>query len=126
MSTKPLTQNRSHQLAALYTEHHATLQRHIAHRVNAPRALIEDACQTAWTRLAARHDIAIATDHARGWLHTVALREAWALAGDRQLTDPLGHPPSSPNEPTSTFPGPRRRSASPNTSSTPPVGSRPR
>jgi len=91
MSTKPLTQRRSRQLAALYTEHHATLERHIAHRVNAPRALIEDACQTAWTQLAARHDIAIATDHARGWLYTVALHEAWAQAGDRQLTDPLPH-----------------------------------
>lgn len=91
MSTKPLTQRRSRELAALYTEHHATLERHIADRVNAPRALIEDACQTAWTQLAARHDIPITPDRTRGWLHTVALREAWALAGDRQLTDPLGH-----------------------------------
>jgi len=91
MSTKPLTQRRSRELAALYTEHHATLQRHIAHRVNAPRALIEDACQTAWTKLAARQDIALDSDRARGWLYTVALREAWALAGERQLTDPLPH-----------------------------------
>ncbi|MGI9100727.1 MAG: RNA polymerase sigma factor [Solirubrobacteraceae bacterium] len=91
MSTKPLTQRRSHQLAELYTEHHATLQRHIAHRVNAPRALIEDACQAAWTRLASRHDIALDSDHTRGWLYTVAVREAWALTGERQLTDPLPH-----------------------------------
>ena len=92
MSTKPLTQRRSRQLAALYTEHHAALERHIADRVNAPRALIEDACQTAWNLLVARHDIDPGSSRARGWLYTVALREAWALAGDRQLTALGEHP----------------------------------
>jgi len=91
MSTKPLTQRRSRELAELYTEHHATLERHIAHRVNAPRALIEDACQAAWAKLAARQDIALGSDHARGWLYTVAVREAWSLTGECQLTDPLPH-----------------------------------
>ncbi|MEJ7787622.1 MAG: hypothetical protein WKF96_22695 [Solirubrobacteraceae bacterium] len=91
MSIKPLTQRRSRELAELYSEYHATLERHIAHRVNAPRALIEDACQAAWAELAARQDIALGSDHARGWLYTVAVREAWALTGECQLTDPLPH-----------------------------------
>lgn len=33
----------------LYRRHHSNLQRAVARAVNAPRELIEDACQTAWT-----------------------------------------------------------------------------
>ena len=36
---------------ALYRAHHAELRRAVARAVNAPRELIEDACQTAWTML---------------------------------------------------------------------------
>ena len=36
---------------ALYRRHHRNLQRAVARAVNAPRELIEDACQTAWTIL---------------------------------------------------------------------------
>ena len=38
----------------LYRRHHRDLQRAVARAVNAPRELIEDACQTAWTILLRR------------------------------------------------------------------------
>ena len=60
----------------LYRRHHHDLQRAVAHAVNAPRELIEDACQNAWT-------IMLRTQPDReslfGWLYVVATREAFRL-----------------------------------------------
>ena len=61
----------------LYRRHHRDLQRAVAHAVNAPRELIEDACQTAWAillrRQPERHTIF-------AWLRVVAIHEAYRLS----------------------------------------------
>jgi hypothetical protein len=63
--------------ADLYRRHHRDLHRAVAHAVNAPRELIEDACQTAWTILLRnqpdRHAIF-------AWLRVVAIHEAYRLS----------------------------------------------
>ncbi len=62
---------------ALYRRHHRNLQRAVARAVNAPRDLIEDACQTAWT-------IMLRTQPERAaiftWLRVVAIHEAYRLS----------------------------------------------
>jgi len=59
----------------LYRHHH-DLHRAVAHAVNAPRELIEDACQNAWaTLLRAQPD----RRSIFGWLYVVATREAFRL-----------------------------------------------
>jgi RNA polymerase sigma factor (sigma-70 family) len=60
----------------LYRRHHRDLQRAVAHAVNAPRELIEDACQNAWAiLLRAQPD----RTSIFGWLYVVATREAFRL-----------------------------------------------
>jgi DNA-directed RNA polymerase specialized sigma24 family protein len=62
--------------AELYRRHQHDLRRAVTHAVNAPRELIEDACQNAWT-------IMLRTQPERtsifGWLYVVATREAYRL-----------------------------------------------
>jgi RNA polymerase sigma factor (sigma-70 family) len=62
---------------ALYRRYHRNLQHAVARAVNAPRELIEDACQTAWTiMLRSQPDrYAIFT-----WLRVVATHEAYRLS----------------------------------------------
>lgn len=61
---------------ALYRAHHHDLERAVAHAVHAPRELIEDACQNAWTiMLRAQPD----RGSLFGWLYVVATREAFRL-----------------------------------------------
>jgi RNA polymerase sigma factor (sigma-70 family) len=64
----------------LYVRHHRDLQRVVAHAVNAPRELIEDACQNAWAILLRRQPERPAIF---GWLVIVATREAFRLS-DRE------------------------------------------
>src|SRR3954447_20076481 len=60
----------------LYRRHHRDLHRAVAHAVNAPRELIEDACQNAWAiLLRAQPD----RTSIFGWLYVVATREAFRL-----------------------------------------------
>ena len=60
----------------LYRRHHRDLHRAVAHAVNAPRELIEDACQNAWAiLLRAQPD----RQSIFGWLYVVATREAFRL-----------------------------------------------
>jgi DNA-directed RNA polymerase specialized sigma24 family protein len=60
----------------LYRRHHRDLHRAVAHAVNAPRELIEDACQNAWTiLLRSQPDRTSIFD----WLYVVATREAFRL-----------------------------------------------
>jgi DNA-directed RNA polymerase specialized sigma24 family protein len=62
---------------ALYRRHHRDLERSVARVVNAPRQLIEDACQTAWA-------IVLRNQPDRGaifpWLRVVAIHEAYRLS----------------------------------------------
>lgn len=62
---------------ALYRAHHAELRRTVARAVNAPRELIEDACQTAWTMLLRNQPDRYAIV---GWLRVVAIHEAYRLS----------------------------------------------
>lgn len=60
----------------LYRRHHQDLYRAVARAVNAPREVIEDACQNAWTTL-----LRVQPDRVSigGWLFVVATREAFRL-----------------------------------------------
>lgn len=68
----------------LYGQHQTTLLRAVARQVNAPPALIEDACQRAWLILLRRQPDRGPTLFA--WLRTVAVREAWALSSTQRRT----------------------------------------
>jgi DNA-directed RNA polymerase specialized sigma24 family protein len=61
----------------LYRRHHRNLQRAVACALNAPRELIEDACQTAWT-IMLRSQPDRSTIFA--WLRIVAIHEAYRLS----------------------------------------------
>jgi DNA-directed RNA polymerase specialized sigma24 family protein len=66
----------------LYLRYHDRLVRAVARTVNAPPALVEDACQTAWLILLRRQPD---RPTVFGWLRTVAVREAYRLwRGDRR------------------------------------------
>jgi len=54
------TQERNAAVETFYRTHRATLEKKVANRVSgASRALIEDACQTAWAVLLRRPDIGL-------------------------------------------------------------------
>lgn len=63
------------QIAALYRRLSAALLARVRRQVHAPDALIEDACQVAWGRLAQRLD-RVDGDCALAWLSITARREA--------------------------------------------------
>jgi DNA-directed RNA polymerase specialized sigma24 family protein len=63
--------------AELYRRHQRDLHRAVAHAVNAPRELIEDACQTAWTILLRTQPDRYAIF---AWLRVVAIHEAYRLS----------------------------------------------
>ena len=60
----------------LYRRHHRDLHRAVAHAVNAPRELIEDACQNAWATMLRAQPKRVSIF---GWLYVVATREAVRL-----------------------------------------------
>jgi DNA-directed RNA polymerase specialized sigma24 family protein len=62
---------------ALYRRHHRNLQRAVARAVNAPRELIEDACQSAWTIMLRSQPERAAIF---AWLRVVAIHEAYRLS----------------------------------------------
>src|SRR5215208_7526536 len=63
--------------ANLYRRHHQALLIAVSHAINGSGALIEDACQTAWTILMRRQP-----DRASvfAWLYVVAIHEAYRLS----------------------------------------------
>ena len=63
--------------AKLYQRHHQALLIAVSHAINGSGALIEDACQTAWTILMRRQP-----DRASvfAWLSVVAIHEAYRLS----------------------------------------------
>ena len=62
-------------VARLYVEEAARVRRLVRTNVTAPSAVIEDACQVAWSRLLI-HRARLRRDSARAWLVRVAIREA--------------------------------------------------
>ena len=72
--------------AELYRRHHRNLHRAVSDAVNAPRELIEDACQNAWTMLVRAKPTCVSTFV---WLYGVATREAYQLReAERRHTHP--------------------------------------
>lgn len=72
---------------ALYRTHHRELHRAVSHAVQAPRELIEDACQTAWATLLRTQPDRYAIF---AWLRTVAIHEAYRLSAIDRRHTPLG------------------------------------
>jgi RNA polymerase sigma factor (sigma-70 family) len=64
--------------ADLFAQHHQRLLRSVKRAVNAPDALIEDACQLAWTLLIRNQPDR--GPRLLGWLRTVAIHEAYRLS----------------------------------------------
>lgn len=65
-------------VGAVYVSSAAKVRRLVRHYVRAPEPVIEDACQTAWTRLV-RDRTRVRPDSAVAWLVTTAMREAIRL-----------------------------------------------
>jgi RNA polymerase sigma factor (sigma-70 family) len=76
----------SEEMTALYRELDASLRRIVRFNVDAPEALLEDACQVAWSRLLRRAGT-IHREKTLAWLVTTATREALRLLrrADREL-----------------------------------------
>lgn len=68
--------------ADLFAEHHDRLVRSVSRAVNAPQALIEDACQNTWAILLRRQPVR--SERLFGWLRTVAIREAYRLSSQQR------------------------------------------
>jgi RNA polymerase sigma factor (sigma-70 family) len=66
------------EVADLYRAHAGSLRRIVAGQVTAPEAVIEDACQFAWSTLV-RHRRRVRRETALGWLARTAMREAFKL-----------------------------------------------
>jgi RNA polymerase sigma factor (sigma-70 family) len=82
-------ERRSDQIAALYLKHAVTVERLVSRRARVPRAVVEDACQTAWGRLCGRDDVDIESWSAVRWLVVVAVHEAWRFT-ERRRELPVG------------------------------------
>jgi RNA polymerase sigma factor (sigma-70 family) len=74
--------------ADLYERHHRALVRAVALIVDAPRELIEDACQNAWTILLRRQP---GRSSIFAWLRVVAIHEAYRLCRAQQRDLRLEH-----------------------------------
>lgn len=72
------TTDSSPSLTDLYAELAPQLERIVIANVRASRTLLEEACQTAWTRLVAERD-SLTSGTELGWLATTATREALRL-----------------------------------------------
>src|ERR1700756_273150 len=66
-------------VGVIYASSAAKVRRLVRHTVRAPDPLIDDACQTAWTRLIRDRERVRAPDAVVGWLVTTAVREALKL-----------------------------------------------
>ncbi|HWE10543.1 MAG TPA: sigma-70 family RNA polymerase sigma factor [Solirubrobacteraceae bacterium] len=73
-------------VGGIYVDNAARVRRLVRHNVRAPEPVIEDACQTAWTRLV-RDRSRVCPDKAVPWLVTTAVREAVRLTrrGSREV-----------------------------------------
>jgi RNA polymerase sigma factor (sigma-70 family) len=77
---------RRERIGSLYERHAEVVRRAVGGRVNAPHAVIEDACHTAWLRLCARDDVALDARSVVKWLVITATRESWRRStGCREL-----------------------------------------
>lgn len=75
-------------IAALYATLQPQLWRIVARNLSVDEALLEDACQTAWSRFL-DHGAELAAGTELGWLSTTATRAALRLLRAQRLTEPL-------------------------------------
>jgi RNA polymerase sigma factor (sigma-70 family) len=77
MMEQPIATRRiaTQEMTALYAELNGSLRRIVRFNVHAPEALIEDACQVAWSRLLRRPG-RVRREATLAWLVTTATREA--------------------------------------------------
>lgn len=78
--------------AQLFAQHEVPLRCAVRHAVNAPGAVIDDACSFAWLQLLRRQPDRTTVF---AWLRTVAIREAWRLAAVERRDAPLELVPPS-------------------------------
>jgi RNA polymerase sigma factor (sigma-70 family) len=78
---------RGTEVAVLYARHAGLVRGHVRGGVGAPEAVIEDACQVAWSRLLHHRD-RVSHDRALAWVMTTAVREALKLVrhADREVS----------------------------------------
>jgi RNA polymerase sigma factor (sigma-70 family) len=82
--------HREHELAEFFSAHARRLHRAVTrHARGICHATIEDACQTAWTRLVRRDDISL-DERGLSWLITVAIHEAHELGWRERTEAPAG------------------------------------
>ncbi|WP_249011000.1 sigma-70 family RNA polymerase sigma factor [Conexibacter sp. DBS9H8] len=86
------------EIADLYPRLAPQLRRILGRRLQAPDALMEDACQQAWEALL-RHGEHVRAESRLPWLVTTARREALTLLSRQRVelpSDPFGGPPPEP------------------------------
>jgi len=72
-------------IATLYQRHAAAVRRMASRQARVPDAVIDDACQTAWTSLCEHKDVSLDDRAAVSWLVITAVRLAWRH-GRREVT----------------------------------------
>jgi DNA-directed RNA polymerase specialized sigma24 family protein len=77
----------SHDIAQLYRRHRRNLERAVAAAVRAPREVVEDACQNAWTIMLRSPPY---RDTWFAWLRVVAIRQAWEQCARSRNERPAG------------------------------------
>jgi RNA polymerase sigma factor (sigma-70 family) len=108
--TRGLSADRAERIAELYVREARVVQRCVARAANVPAAVLEDACQVAWTRLCAHTDVSLAPAAAISWLVITATREAWRQSRRRDV--PVGVWLPDPEDPRE-LPPPARDSRDP-------------
>lgn len=78
------------ELGQLYAQLGQRLKRVVRAGVRAPDAVVEDACQVAWSRLL-RYRERVRAETALGWLSATATHEALKLVGDEAREASLEH-----------------------------------
>lgn len=87
-ATPSLATSSTNDVGNLYAELGRRLERRVRAGVVAPQAVIEDACQLAWSQLI-RHRQRVRGESALGWLATTATHEAMRLLGREQREQSL-------------------------------------
>jgi RNA polymerase sigma factor (sigma-70 family) len=83
--------SRHDDIAAYFAVNAIALERTVARHVVASRAVLEDACSVAWSKLLRRPDIRLGSD-GFWWLYRVAVREVWRLTNEARRERSLdGH-----------------------------------
>ncbi len=83
------SKDRDDRVGEFFAAHEGKLRRVVGRKINAPHALIEDACANAWAILLRRPDITL-DEAGLKWLITVAINEALRLLHRTRGETPVG------------------------------------